>query len=217
METEARILPASAAGAVSVLNPWRSIWFSPRQTVRALINADDPPSWVPAFLVFLIGSWLERVNLLWAQGHLRLPLAVVRATVLRFALHCAVFWATAWFLGVYGRRQRGVGTAKNLRLALGWSCAPFLPYLLAWGPIWILSGGPLYAEADVQSIGWAVAWLLYLLVSIAWVWMPILMVVTVAEVHRFPVWQSIESLVCTIFAVLIGPLLALALIAKLFL
>lgn len=123
----------------------------------------------------------------------------------------------AFDFAVIGRMRGGVGTAKNLRLALGWSCVPGLPFLLAWGPIWILSGGALSAESDVQSVGLSVALLLYMLVSFVTVlWVPILMVVTVAEAHRLSVWRIIDTLVGAIFAVVILAAVLVNLITRYF-
>ena len=54
-----RVSPASAVSELALAsapNPWRTIWFSPRRTIRELRAADTRPSWVPAFVIGVIGA-----------------------------------------------------------------------------------------------------------------------------------------------------------------
>ena len=81
MEPDARWRVSSASATAEVAptepNPWRTIWFSPRQTIRELLATDNRRSWLPPFLLFLLGNQLAQVNDLWAQGQVSLPVVVV--------------------------------------------------------------------------------------------------------------------------------------------
>jgi len=199
-----RVSPASALAELAppfAPNPWRSIWFSPRLTVRQLIEADGRPSWVPVFFLACLAGVLNVLNEQWANGQLHVPiLAGTLATLVAVGL--AGQFAGAWFLGVYGRWRGGVGTAQQLRIAYGWSGAPGAICFLIWPLVWIANGGPVRGFPSMQTGGQILAGVLYALTIITPWWSLVLGIAAVASVHRFSVWRAIECVVCVMFAVM---------------
>jgi hypothetical protein len=195
----------SAASATDLPQPdapslWRTIWLSPRLTMRALINAEHPANWMPVYLLATLGAWLDMINTYWALERLSLP-AVLRSAGIACVAGFAMLWTLAWVQGEFGRFRGGTGTARQLRMAFGWAYAPMLVSALCWVPIWAVSRGPFIEEAAVHSPSQVLAWIFYLYTAVAPWWSLILLVAAVAEVHRFSLWRSIDSLACALFVI----------------
>jgi hypothetical protein len=73
MESESRwrVSPASAAQAsdipdapeLTAPNPWRTMWFSPRWTIRRIVDAEVRPSWVPVVALAILNGAIRSLQL----------------------------------------------------------------------------------------------------------------------------------------------------------
>ena len=218
METESRWrvspasadIPADSLAAQGLAAPWRTIWFSPRRTIRQLLAMEDPPSWTPVYAVAVLAGWMDSVNSYWANGRLS-AVVLVGLTALYIALVPLSLWLSTWFLAVYGRWRGGRGTAGQLRLAFGWSTAPLAITVVCWGLIWVLNGGPIDDDLAAESAGQIAALLLYFVIGVAQLWAGILCVPAIAEAHRFSLGKAFEAIVCTAVAAVLVLLASLAL------
>lgn len=158
----------------------------------------------------MLGTFLGAVNASWVNGELSAA-SLLRLVPFALLLASVMLWTGTWFVGVYGRWRGGRGTAKQLRMAFSWSCAPTALTALCWGPIWILNGGPMPDDPAPESVGEVTAVVLHLYTTIVGpLWATVLSVPAVAEAHRFSLWKAIDSIACvafTVFMAMIGGLL----------
>ena len=121
-------------------NPWWTIWFRPRRTVRWIVDGQVPPNWMPVLVLGAVGVLLNVVN-----AWLAIP-AAPRVALARWSLISLLtmlFWVLCgpFVLALYGRRRGGVGNSRQLRHALAWSYAPIAVSTLPWIPLWIITDG----------------------------------------------------------------------------
>jgi hypothetical protein len=181
---------AAAAEVPAELNPWRTIWFSPRVTVRYLIDAEEPPGWVPVFALGTIGSLLDTVNTWWHASAGQLFQNLALATLFGIL----GIWLGPVFMAFYGRRRGGVGRSNQIRVAYAWSSVPIVVGAVGWLPLW-LAGGVGYemnAPGDSSTLGLD---LIHFGILATFVWNLVILVAGIAEIHRFSVWRAIETVI----------------------
>jgi len=200
MEPDSRwqVSPASAEASdipdaveLTAPNPWRTIWFSPRRTIRQVLAAEPPLDWRPLFGVAFVASLLSVINQ-W--------LLIPDATYTDLARQCGVMlalwigWAT---IGVrletgYGRRRGGRGVTAQVRLAAVVSNIPMIALSVCWIPLWISTGGQggKFLDPAQPLISNALA----LATDVGGWWAIVTSVITLAEVHRFSLWKAFQTL-----------------------
>ncbi|MCB9974659.1 MAG: YIP1 family protein [Rhodospirillales bacterium] len=113
------------------LNPWLSVWFRPRKTVRYLLNTK--PSYGLFTLVLLLGfavglSFTESIHLGDRIDSLRS--IIVFALISGPPLAWLSLFLSAYMLRWIGRKGEGEGKANNLKalmVACAWGGIPLLP------------------------------------------------------------------------------------------
>ena len=160
--------------------PWLTIWFSPRATLRVLLDTN------PKRGVLLV-SWLAGCALMLcrmaesASDKLPLPAAALFSVLAGPLLGFFLVFTVALFVTWTGRWLGGKGAFYELRTALAWAYAPMLLGFLTWPPPSLI--GHLWAfYANVAE------WGLIL-------WCEVLAVLLIAEAHRFTVKRAIVSVI----------------------
>lgn len=196
-------------------NPWWTIWFRPRRTVRWIVDGQVPPNWMPVVVLGAVGVLLNVVN-----AWLAIP-AAPRVALARWSLISLLtmlFWVLCgpFVLALYGRRRGGVGNSRQLRHALAWSYAPIAVSTLSWIPLWIITDGAAYSvEFALDGPLRFVALLLFLAISVARVWSLVIAVVAVAEVQEFSLWRAFDSLFLLFVLTLIASLSLIVVVLRL--
>ncbi len=173
----------------SGLEPWRTIWFSPRRTMHA-VAAGPSPTWLPVYLVGVTGALFSTVNFCWFEPDCT-GLDLVRFIALTLGTSGLMIGAAPILLTAYGRRWGGVATSNQVRAAIAWASAPAAVALWFWIPIWIANDGPINQDALDQVH--PVALVLWLFIAVLDVWTAVILVATIAEVQSFSVWRSLDS------------------------
>jgi len=174
-------------------NPWRTIWTSPRSTVRMVI-ADDPTQWLWVLLV--IGG-MSRIMARMSE----LPIEGVIATNALLSLvfvggplaGLLLVFAYGRILHAILRRFGGVATWVAARTAIVWSLAPGLPSIALWA-IMIAGYGPnvLSPAALQKTAGTGRHFILavdYFVQFGLTMWSLVLEIITLADVHRLNPWR----------------------------
>ena len=187
----------------SAPSPWRTIWFSPRQTIRRLIDGVVQTSWVPvvalaavtqAFTASLDG---DSGRLLSASDAV-MP-GVIAAAQLVFGIVVGPF-----VLAFVGRWFGGDADPADLRQAIAWSYAPLAAVTIVWVPV-LLARAANTATTEGVGVGVVVA---TVATVIAYVWSLPLLVIGVAEAQRFSIARAIGSiLILAIPALLLSAVL----------
>lgn len=174
------------------VDAWLTIWFQPRRTIRQIVDAQEPPSWIPVFALGTVSVLLNVVD-----KWLEIPAAsrVDLARWVLLSLLTMLFWVLCGpsLLASYGRRRGGVGDSRQLRHALSWSYAPIAVSTLCWIPLWVITNGAA-GEFALEGPLSFLALPLLLASPVAQVWSTVIAVAAVAEVQRFSLWRAFDSL-----------------------
>ena len=172
------------------LRPWRTIWFSPRQTVRQLRATQPAPDWRPlyalafvAFALSVVNNWLAAPNSTYAD-------------LVRHLAVMLVMWIGWITIGVdlitrYGRLRGGRGLKREIRLATVWTNIPMIALSPFWVPLWIVNGGQGVQAFDGSAP--LIPTLLYMVTETGNYWALVIWIAAVAELHRFSLWKSFET------------------------
>jgi len=127
-------------------NPFFTIWLSPRETIRRIVEWN--PSYCVLWLACLAG--IEQ-----ALGHSRIrylgekvPLAVLFAIVLVGGPlgGLLLLWISSLLLRWTGRWLGGIATLRQLIAAVAWSLTPQALSLLLFIPAWLIAGRELFTK-----------------------------------------------------------------------
>lgn len=203
-----QVLPSTPTGdksrpsPVRPLFPWLSVWLWPRRTVRQIVNGN--PRYGVAVIIILAG--LVR-GLGTAQGG-GVGDTVELSTILVLA---AVLGPLGWLVWVYvgaallrwiGGWLGGEAEAEEVRAALAWTSVPTIYMLPAWLVMIGLFGADLFASAIPRlqaSPLLALPLLSFGLLDLAVAfWSQVLLILGLAEVHRFSFWRGLGTWVLTV-------------------
>jgi hypothetical protein len=186
------------------------MWFSPRRTIRAVIDAETRPNWMPVAVlaaIFNVVVALERGQL---AGGVSASASVFPIAVGLMQFGFGIF-ISPFLLAIIGGWLGGQGDPQDLRQAVVWS---YLPQAVAALPaIAILASlGSAHVDPQTASPGSVLLLLLWSALALgAGLWTIVLTVGGVAEAHRFSVGRAIGT-----FCILALPLFLLGLVAGLF-
>ena len=185
-------MDATAAVEAQAPNPWRTMWFSPRVTIRRILDSEVRPSWTTVVVLATVGLALPSLQLdetgaLSASRSMMPVLLGIMQTI--FGVLIGPF-----LLAIVGEWLGGQADASDLRHAVAWSYVPVAASSLLWIPILLTLGtGAFAAEADpVTGLEW-IGMALLMVVSIGYVWSLPLLIGAVAAAQRFSIAKAILS------------------------
>jgi hypothetical protein len=181
-----------------VLNPWFSIWFEPRATIRQLVQTDDEH-----FVLVLAGLGGVSLSLILAI------LGIVELSnweeIFMFAgvagpiIGCIGLYIHGWLACWTGRWIGGSGSTEQIRCALAWSNVPSLGLIPAWLAWLAWFGGNGFTsdapDLDPSPIPVLPAMVLILLAIIGLAWELIIFLKGLAEVQGFSAWRALGNYV----------------------
>ena len=185
-------MDAATAVATDAPSPWRTMWFSPRLTVRRILDNEVRPSWVAVVALATVGLafrslQLDETGALSASRSMMPVLIEILQTI--FGVLIGPF-----LLAIVGEWLGGEADASDLRHAVAWSYVPVAACSLLWIPILLTIGTRAFSTNVDQFVG--LEWLgvaLMLVVNIGHVWSVPLMVGAVAAAQRFSIAKAILS------------------------
>jgi hypothetical protein len=179
------------------------MWFSPRQTIRRIVDAEVRPAIGMVIALAALHQAFHALPPDPADGTSYVALATMPVVVSILQLVYSVLvgpFLIAFVSGWLG----GEADASDIRQAVAWSYVPSAVGALAWPPIFLLSGIPDAAPqtaAEWAALPFALAGLVTLL------WTLVLEVITLAEVQRFSILRAIACLVILLLPALLFSLL----------
>ncbi len=179
----------------TTLPPLLGIWFRPRRTIRAIVDSD------PGRFVILLAA-LSGLGRLFSQvlnggsGRLILRLgwlvALIAAPVIGvvslYLVGALLWWIGGWF--------GGRADYDEVRAAMAWSTIPELFGSLLIVPALLLLGLAPQIAQSAPALGTAASILLTIVgiaMSVAGLWTIAVLILCLAEVHRFSIWRSLAT------------------------
>jgi hypothetical protein len=174
----------------AVPSPWRTIWFSPRITIRQLNEADVRPSWVPVMVLAVPVLLLNFIQSIRSTPSIAdTPTSTVILTFSKYELFNLV--AAPFVLAFLGHWLGGIAPTGRLWRAVVWSHIPVAAASAFWMPVVLIFGrrvllealtGPLVSVSDFAT-------------ELAIFWGFVLLVAMVAEAQRFSLGRAITCLI----------------------
>lgn len=204
--------PDSNAEGAEKLNPWLTVWYRPRATVRSAINHRSLN--VLIFLAMMAGiTYAFDRAISKNMGDDMATIMVLLFVIVVGAIAGIVSWFI-WSVILYysGKLLNGKGTPREMDTGLAIS---FIP--LAFSGIFCVLDVLFLREklfADAMLSPFQIGWLLFsaFIVFILSLWSFFLMIKAVAEVHRFSSWKGLLAIIIP-GAVLLLIILGILLIA----
>ena len=201
-------------------HPAVTIWTQPRQTFRELI--DQGPTQMIVVLAALHGlvTMIDRVSSRDAGDVLPLPAVFLLCLVIGPVTGILTLYIGAFIFRWTGRWLGGQGNSGDLRTGLAWAGLPVIASLPVWGLLALMIGPTLFTSAS--TIATLAPWqtivvtLLGLVILALGLWSTVLIVLGIAEAHRFSIWRAVSTLVLPLvllIAVFLLIVIAVALIA----
>lgn len=194
-----------------MMNPWRSIWTKPRETIREIVAENPNRSiWVLAFIVgfsYFLNYWGDVLFLI---GIIPILIGLVLAP---FVGHL-VFAIWSGLLLLTGRMFKGAGSFRTIRAAQAWSSVP----LVANIALYLVSAFFLFAMMRMQTVGvLQVGFVIFAIMRLVFaIWSLVLFVITLSEVQKFSVLRAIGNFVSTVI-IFMGIIVVLGLVVGMFL
>ncbi len=179
------------------MNPWVSVWFHPRQTIRHIVDT-NPRQGVLLLAMVAGASGILMLGLRFAVSrHLSLyaviPLGVAGGAILGMMRLYLSGWLYRWIGSWFG----GTATSVEIRAALAWvEVLTLVGFGMLVAVMLATRGALLTAEEIANGSG---VQLLSVGVSLAMmaigIWKLVLTCHTIGEVHRFSAWKGLGTLV----------------------
>ncbi|MFN0065108.1 MAG: Yip1 family protein [Chlamydiales bacterium] len=169
-------------------NPWLSIWFQPRNTLRVM--AQKRSSVVLIWLALLFGllngiGWIVYLYQIpeWSLQSISVMLAKILLGVVFGFIN---LYFSSWLFFWTGRWIQGKGSFRQVKCAVGWSYYPFIPAaLLGLLSFWLVP------YPRVQPI-------IALLFTVMAVWSFILALKLLGEAHSFSAWHALVTMMISL-------------------
>ena len=172
-------------------SPWRTVWFSPRLTIRRIIDAVERPSFVLVVAVACVSSALGGVQQD-ETGAISAAASTMPVIVGGLQLVFGVLIGP-FILAFVGGMLGGEADPTELRHAVAWSYVPTVVALVFWIPALMFLPGAAEIAADEDS-GTAIGAALGVTgVLTCGLWSIVILIAMIAEVQRFSVVKAIAN------------------------
>jgi hypothetical protein len=130
--TVGKSAPPKEVESVTITNPWTGMWFYPRESVRLAIDSNRR---IAAYIFAAIYGMVHNLHLVWRHGvsaETGIPLWGIIVINMMFGASIGYVMLTlySWIISWISRLLGGLRSAKNARIALGWSCLPYVVLLV---------------------------------------------------------------------------------------
>lgn len=185
---------AVTTAAPPPLSPWLSIWFSPRRTIRRIVDSEERPNWWPVIALVVFGQLFvdarfDSAGALNLSGSLTPVIVGALQTVLSVSVGPFVLAFVGSWLG-------GEADPRDIRQAVAWSYVPFaVGGLVAIPLVFTNDASPVAVLLAAGSLGIAAMLCAF--------WTIVTLVITTAELQRFSIPRSIASNVIPLAPILL--------------
>jgi hypothetical protein len=170
------------------------MWFSPRATIRRILDSDVRPGWVVVIALAAASAAVSSLQLdeTGALSPSRSAMPVVMSGLqMIFGVLIGPF-----LMAIVGGWLGGEADPSDLRHAVAWSYVPVAATSLLWIPIFLTIGTRAFATDGGPLVG--VEWLslpLLVAISLSYVWTIPLLVGGLAAAQRFSIARAIAYVV----------------------
>jgi DNA-directed RNA polymerase subunit RPC12/RpoP len=167
---------------VEITSPWTGILFYPRQAVRLALEGNRKKE---AYVLAAVYGIVYNLHLVWRYGvgvYSGVPLWLIVASNILFGalFGYGTLYVYSWILSGVSKLLGGLKSANSARIALGWSCMPYVALLVIIPLMFIDPGTFVYhPKGEMFSSGLSRAY--FGLRSLMTIWFLVIVVSTTSE------------------------------------
>ena len=173
------------------INPWASMWTSPRSTIRTIVNVN------PRYGVFFLASIYALQTYLFFASYWSVGLSFPFYSILLvgIVLSPLIGWVwlyfSAWILHFTGQWLGGSAPMSHLRTAVAWSKIPSSVSLLMWLILMIAGADMVF----VNGVSGPSSLFINFIAFILGIWTVVLLILSVREVQGFSLLRTLANVV----------------------
>ena len=210
----------AAAEVAGEFKPWVSIWTSPRQTIRQILNSDPTLYVLPLICLIGIADFLESASSDSAGDKVPVSVILLLAVVVGPIAGFVFVWLFSHLIRIAGRWIGGIAKYAQIKPALVWGSIPNAASLLLWIPIISILGRDAFTSSaeflEGDAFRAAIVICLGLQQIILGIWAIVLTSNTVAEVQGFQsAWKGLGNILLAGLVVVVPITLAVLTIVAL--
>jgi hypothetical protein len=171
-------------------NPWRTIWLSPRVTIRRILDAEERPNWIPVVALATISVVITSLQFdeTGAISASRSAMPMFTSAVNMFA---GVFIGS-FFVAIVGSWLGGDANPADLRYALGWSHVPLAVGAVFWIPVFLTLGPQALSGTGETATGLELIGLVFILAFLVCsIWTLVIQVGCIASAQQFSLGKAL--------------------------
>lgn len=183
------------------INPWRTMWTKPRDTIKTVTKTDPNYRlwWLAGFYGFpMLLNLAQNFSL---SEKLSPLFVVIGAIILSAFVGMIGFQITSALMLWTGRWLGGAADFLEIRAAVAWSNVTNIATCLLWILLIALFGSDLFLRSfpeGLVAVPSALAVMRsFILVgmSVLSIWSFVLLVISLAEVQKFSIWRAIGNII----------------------
>jgi len=175
------------------INPWATMWTSPRSTIRTVVNVN------PRYGVFYL-AWIYALqSFLYFASYWSFGLSYSFFTILIAGIVLSpligMIWVyfMAWIFFLTGKWIRGTAPLSHLRAAVAWSILPSSLTLLMWLILMIAGTDMVF----VHGVSGPSSLFIHFISLVIWIWSVVLLIISVREVQGFSAPRAVLNVFLT--------------------
>jgi hypothetical protein len=176
------------------LNPWFTIWFSPKETLRAIVDFD--PKYRFLLMSFIYGFvWMLSMSQTLSLGHYYGPIVLsIASIVLAIPIGYCLMSISTLFFHLVGKVFKGRASFMEVRAAVAFANIPSIVTILTWIILMFAYGDRIFM-ADKGKIGASFGLVdgMFIVQVIIAVWSLAILLFGLAEVQKFSIYRAVGS------------------------
>ncbi len=176
------------------MNPWLSVWTSPRETIREIVKTNPNRSFGWLCALYGLPTAFSIAQNYSFSAFMPFWAILVASFVLCTVIGAIGISITAWLLHFTGQWIGGKGDYRSIRSAVAWSNVPNSVVIIMWLILIGSFGNFLFTHgfehAHFGGFETGLIFLVFLIQTIAAVWGFIIMLHMLGEVQGFSAWMG---------------------------
>lgn len=181
-----------------MINPWLSIWTSPRKTIRHIIESAPAKKKFLLAVVFGLQYLLSFYHALLAQGTFVNPYLMIGALVFSPLLGYILFYISSFIFYLVAKIFNGKATFSQVFASVAWSSVPFVVNVVLWFCFFVFFTfdtslfDSLYYMIFTIIVGYVIP-----------IWSFIILVNCLKEVEEYSAWKGVGTVLLPVIALYI--------------
>ncbi|MCB1109937.1 MAG: YIP1 family protein [Chlamydiia bacterium] len=179
------------------LNPWLSIWVSPRKTMRAITQDDVNYRFIVLCALYGFYNMLQSFQSIAMGQTTSLLVILIAAVVLAIPAGYIIFNFSSFFTFMLGKLIKGKASFKQVRAATSWASVPSIVMIVFWIYYIVAYGNGAFVPGyETKLVGMAATiMMVFGFAQLALgIWGLVIYLHALGEVQGFSAWMALLNL-----------------------